>query len=63
VAEYPRQTGLKKYLDDLMVSFCVVKPQVTYSTPAGDWGEKYVEGYTRVGNRPIDIMERVLSDT
>jgi len=62
VAEFPRQPGMKGYFTDLMVGFCISKPQVTYSNFQGDYGERYVEGYTRVGHRQIDRIDKVLPD-
>jgi hypothetical protein len=53
---------MKGYFKDLMVGFCISKPQVTYSNCVGDYGEKHVEGYTREGERPIDLLEKVLPD-
>jgi hypothetical protein len=62
VAEFPREPGMKGYFRDLMVGFCISKPQVTYNNFVGDYGEKYVQNYTREGQRPIDLMEKVLPD-
>ncbi|KAF2868449.1 hypothetical protein BDV95DRAFT_579869 [Massariosphaeria phaeospora] len=62
IAEIPRPPGRKKYFYDLMIGFCTTKPQVTYGTFQGDWGERYVKNYTRVGHRQIDLMDRILQD-
>ena len=62
MAEFPRQPGMKGYFKDLMVGFCISKPQVTYSNFVGDYGEKYAEGYTRERKKAIDLMEQVLPD-
>ena len=45
-----------------MIGFCVTKPQVTYGTFEGDFGEKYVEGYSRVGKRFIDVIESIVPE-
>jgi hypothetical protein len=59
LAEFPKQAGLKRYYTDLLVGFCVTKPQVTYDNAQGDFGERYVPGYTRVGKRVIDLFDVV----
>ena len=53
---------MKDYFTGLIVGFCISKPQVTYSNFQGDYGEKYVKGYMRVGHRSIDLMEIVLPE-
>ena len=62
LAEFPKQPGLKKYLTDLFIGFCVTKPQVTYANLQGDFGERYVPGYTRVGKRAIDLFDVIFPD-
>ncbi|KAL8687766.1 MAG: hypothetical protein Q9218_006153 [Villophora microphyllina] len=56
VKEVPR-LGMKDDFKEVMCALCRTKPQTTYDNIVGDWGEKYVEGYTRVGNRTIDRLE------
>jgi hypothetical protein len=53
---------MKGYFNDTMITLCTQKPGTTYSNFVGDWGEEYVEGYTRVGTRPIDIMPPLLPE-
>ena len=60
-AVYPRLPGSIKEFEKLMIHFCAIKPQVTWNSPVGDYGEKYLEGYSRVGHRYIDVIES-LSD-
>jgi hypothetical protein len=55
-AEYPRP-GLREYVKDTFVQLCTMKPLATYNNLAGDWGDKYVPGYSRVGYRAIDLVE------
>lgn len=52
--------GLFRYLTDLMVGFCNFEPHITYNNFQGDYGEKYVKGYMRLGHRQIDCIEKVL---
>ncbi|KAL8697518.1 MAG: hypothetical protein Q9201_007084 [Fulgogasparrea decipioides] len=56
VKEFPR-LEMKDDLRETLCGLCRTKPQTTYDNFVGDWGEKYVEGYTRVGNRRIDEVE------
>ncbi|KAF2274445.1 uncharacterized protein EI97DRAFT_495421 [Westerdykella ornata] len=60
-AEFPRP-GMKGYFSGVMIGLCVLKPEMTYANFVGDWGEKYVQGYTRVGHRVIDLLEAVLPE-
>jgi hypothetical protein len=57
--EFPR-AGLQGYMTNTLVCLCRRKPAATYQNFVGDWGEKYVEGYAREGNRFIDLFERTL---
>jgi len=45
-----------------LVELCRLKPATTYANYVGDWGEKYLPGYTRVGHRSMDLLEAVLRD-
>jgi hypothetical protein len=47
---------MKGYFDNTMITLCVQKPNTTYSNFVGDWGEEYVDGYSRAGSRVIDIV-------
>lgn len=52
---YPR-LGLIGEVKQIMCGLCVTKPQSTYDNSIGDWGEKFVEGYSRVGHRGVDAL-------
>ncbi|PVH92778.1 hypothetical protein DM02DRAFT_698415 [Periconia macrospinosa] len=56
---YPR-SGLLGYLNETSIELCKLKPAATYLNFVGDWGEKYVPGYTKVGHRVIDLLESAL---
>ncbi|KAL8661710.1 MAG: hypothetical protein Q9202_005332 [Teloschistes flavicans] len=54
VKEVPRLT-FREDFREVFCGLCRTKPQTTYDNAVGDWGEKYVEGYTRL--RLIDQLE------
>ncbi|KAL8765222.1 MAG: hypothetical protein Q9194_006641 [Teloschistes cf. exilis] len=54
VKEVPR-LGFNDDFREVFCGLCRTKPQTTYDNMVGDWGEKYVEGYTRL--RGIDMLE------
>ena len=56
VNELPR-LGLMKGLKDVMCHLCRTKPQTTYDNTVGEWGDKYVEGYSRKGKLNRDMLE------
>ncbi|KAL8717586.1 MAG: hypothetical protein Q9181_008305 [Wetmoreana brouardii] len=56
VKDVPR-LEMKDDIRETLCGLCRTKPQTTYDNFVGDWGEKYLEGYTRVGNRKIDEIE------
>ena len=59
VKVFPRENfkeGVKKILCEL----CRKKPNTTYDTFVGDFGEKYVEGYDRTGKKPSDLIENTI---
>ena len=56
VEEVPR-LGMKDAFREVMCGLCRSKPGTTYDNMCADWGEKYVEGYTRIGHRTIDRLE------
>jgi hypothetical protein len=58
---FPKQ-GLKGYINETFIELCKLKPEMTYQNFVGDWGEKYVDGYTKVGHRVIDLLESVLPE-
>ncbi|KAF4543467.1 Metal dependent phosphohydrolase [Lasiodiplodia theobromae] len=55
VQAYPR-LGLIGEVKQIMCGLCVTKPQSTYDNSVGDWGEKFVEAYSRVGHRGVDAL-------
>ena len=55
VNEFPRN-GFKSGTVKLMCSFCRTKPETTYNNFVGDFGEEFVEGYTKVGKRAFDMV-------
>ena len=60
-AEFPRQ-GLKGYVRDSLTGLCTFKPETTYQNFVGDYGEEFVQDYTRVGHRVVDLLESVLPE-
>jgi len=55
VREYPR-LGFREGIKEKFCGLCREKPRTTYDTFASDFGERYVEGYSKVGFRDIDIL-------
>lgn len=53
--DYPRN-GFKTGVVDLMCGLCRNKPETTFSSFVGDFGEELVDGYTRKGKRAYDII-------
>ena len=58
VKEYPR-LGLKEGVKEIMCELCRNKPETTYDNFVGDYGEKYVEGYSLDGKKAVDLIEAV----
>jgi hypothetical protein len=58
-AEFPRD-GMKDFLIDTTVRLCSMKPETTYKNFQGDFGEEYLEGYSRKGKRIVDLMDTLL---
>jgi hypothetical protein len=56
VREYPRK-GLKDGCKAMLCELCKSKPETTYNNWVGDFGEAFVEGYSKVGKRIIDVMD------
>jgi hypothetical protein len=56
--EFPRE-GLKGHLHDTLVGLCRSKPEGTYGTWVGDFGEEFLkeEGWSQVGRRGMDLLE------
>jgi hypothetical protein len=40
-----------------MCHLCEVKPATTYDNTVGEWGDRYVEGYSRKGKLTQDLLE------
>ena len=55
VKEYPR-LGFKEGVKEILCRLCKSKPETTYDNFTADFGEAFVEGYSREGNRGIDIV-------
>ena len=53
VKEFPR-LNLADGVTEILCGLCREKPQTTYDNFVADIGEKFVEGYTREGNRFMD---------
>ncbi|KAI4118135.1 MAG: hypothetical protein LQ338_007455 [Usnochroma carphineum] len=56
VKEVPR-LGMKEAFKEVMCDLCRTKPETTYDNMCSEWGEKYVEGYSRAGHGAIDRIE------
>lgn len=54
--EVPR-LQMKEGVREIMCHLCITKPETTYDNFVGEFGEKYVEGYSWEGKRVIDLME------
>ena len=39
-----------------------MKPETTYNNIAGQYGQRYVEGYTVAGKQTIDLIEGMTVD-
>lgn len=59
--EFPRDK-LKFYVRDVFTGLCALKPERTYNNLAGDYGEEFLEGYTREGHRVVDLLESTLPE-
>jgi hypothetical protein len=55
--EYPRDDGEREFFISQLVDLCRRKPETTYDNYVGDFGEKYLANYSRVGHRAIDLLE------
>lgn len=56
VEAFPR-LNLMKELKETMCFICRTKPQTTYDNTVGEWGDKYVEGYSRKGKLTQDLLD------
>ncbi|KAF2181644.1 hypothetical protein K469DRAFT_588323 [Zopfia rhizophila CBS 207.26] len=55
--EFPR-AGFKEYFREIMRGLCMTKPATTYTNFVGEYGERFVEGYSLEGKRTIDFLEK-----
>ena len=56
IEELPR-LGVKEGLREAMCKLCRTKPETTYDNIAGQYGERFVEGYSLAGHRQVDLLE------
>lgn len=56
VTEVPR-LGMREGVREIMCGLCRNKPESTWDNFVGDFGERYVEGYSLEGRKVIDVME------
>ncbi|KAH7110095.1 hypothetical protein B0J11DRAFT_208020 [Dendryphion nanum] len=61
LAAFPRP-NFKAYLTETSVHLCRIKPHTTYGNSLGDFGERYLPGYNRTGNRIIDQLDLLFPD-
>ena len=61
VKELPR-LGLKEGLREICCRLCREKPETTYDNVVGQYGERYVEGFTMAGKLTIDFLEATILD-
>ncbi|KAF2120235.1 hypothetical protein BDV96DRAFT_321375 [Lophiotrema nucula] len=59
--EFPRE-GLRGYLRETMCGLCKRKPETTYLNFVGDYGERYVEGYSKEGKLIVDLFEECVTE-
>lgn len=57
VAALPR-LGLMAEVKEIMCGLCVRKPATTWDNTVGEWGERFVEGYTREGHTAAEMLLR-----
>ena len=56
VKEFPR-LGMKENVREIFCRLCRTKPKTTYDNTAGQYGQRYVEGFTLAGTQSIDLIE------
>ena len=49
--------NLMKDLKEVMCHLCVTKPETTLDNTVGEWGDKYVEGYSRKGKLTQGLLD------
>lgn len=53
VKEYPR-SGFNDGVIEVMCGLCKTKPETTYDNISGEFGQKFVEGYSVAGHTAVD---------
>lgn len=48
---------MKEGLREICCRLCRTKPETTYDNFVGEYGERYIEGFSLAGKRVIDFME------
>ena len=56
IEELPR-LGMVEGITEIMCHLCRTKPQTTYDNFVGQFGERYVEGFSLKGTQFIDLLE------
>lgn len=56
--EFPR-LGMMEGLTEILCKLCRMKSETMYDNFCGQWGEKYVEGYSLEGRQDIDLLEAI----
>ena len=54
------RAGLVDGCKQIMCELCRRKPQTTYDNFVGEFGDEYIEGYSRDGKRVLDIMRATM---
>ena len=57
VDELPR-LGFKEGVREIMCGLCRTKPETTYDNFVGQYGERFVDGYSLTGHQAIDRIEQ-----
>ncbi len=58
--ELPR-LGMREGVKEIMCRLCRTKPQTTYDNEVGNFGVRYVEGYSLEGEKFIDRLEMTVN--
>ncbi|KAL8785758.1 MAG: hypothetical protein Q9195_008501 [Heterodermia aff. obscurata] len=56
VEELPR-LGFKESVRGILCDLCKTKPETTYDNVTGQYGERFVEGFSLAGHQQIDLIE------
>ncbi|KAF2715588.1 hypothetical protein K504DRAFT_510956 [Pleomassaria siparia CBS 279.74] len=60
-SEFPRE-GLKGYIRDMLCGLCREKPASSYNTFVGQYGDRFVEGFSSKGNQMADLFEATVTE-